>query len=167
MKNSLLSLLLLTSASLLSGCGEQEAADDIIDPPRAEEVARVVPGEEAIAGADIPTLDPATMVDAEMAKVLGQPTKCTFRYTSAGKPVFALNGTPDNSATTAVVKVNGHLVELRPSGGDGNLVFGSGPVVVSLSVPGGDPEGKVDAAMSFTVDDTLRVGYKGYFQCAG
>ncbi|WP_430256765.1 hypothetical protein [Neorhizobium sp. DAR64872/K0K18] len=42
MKNSLLSLLLLTSASLLSGCGEREAADDIISPPRSEEAARVL-----------------------------------------------------------------------------------------------------------------------------
>ena len=167
MKNSLLSLLLLTSASLLSGCGEREAADDIINPPRSEEAARVLSGEEAIAGADIPTLDPATMVDAEIAKVLGSPAQCTFRYTSAGKPILALKGTPGGTATTAVLKVNAHLVELQPAGGDGNLVLTSGPISVTLSADDVQAEEKVEADMVFAIGESLRVGYSGYYQCGG
>ncbi|MFN7023363.1 MAG: hypothetical protein ACK4QP_02315 [Pseudorhizobium sp.] len=167
MMNTFLSLLLLASASFLSGCGEQDAADDIIDPPRAEEPVRLVSGDEAIAGADIPTLDPATMVDAQIAKVLGSPAQCTFRYTSAGKPVLALNRTTGNAATTAVVKVNGHLVELRPANGDGNLVLASGPISVTLSAGDGQSKEKVEADMVFSSSDSLRVGYSGYYQCSG
>ena len=160
----LLTGVVLGTAAFLSGCGEQEPADDIINPPRPAEVAALVSAEEAISGANVPTLDPAPMNDAEVAKVLGQPAQCTFRYTSFGKPVLALQGAPGSSEARAVLKVNGDLVELKPLG-DGRL--SSGPITVTLSPAEEAPGEMVEAGMFFEIGESLGVGYQGYHQCGG
>ncbi|MCJ8521855.1 ABC-type transport system substrate-binding protein [Pseudorhizobium tarimense] len=80
---------LLAASTLLSACGD-DIADDVPNPRSGRQVATVVPASEALANADISTLDPATMVDAEMSKVLGGSPTCYFLYTSFGEPVAAL-----------------------------------------------------------------------------
>ncbi|MCJ8519762.1 hypothetical protein ABID21_002503 [Pseudorhizobium tarimense] len=161
---STLKLFVVAAPAVLAGCGENAAPDDMVNPPRAEEVAPIVPASEAVSGADVPTLDPATMVDAEIAKVLGGPPGCTFRYTSAGNPVLAL-GAGDGPITGAM-KLAGKMIRLSATVAEGGVRAEDPPVRISVN-PEGDPRGgSVEAEMVFEIGDQLRVGYGGYLQCA-
>lgn len=80
----------LVASALIMPISSALPPDEVASPPRAEEVAPTVAAAEAVSGADVLALDPDTMVDPEIAGVLGGPIGCTFRYASAGKPVLAL-----------------------------------------------------------------------------
>ena len=107
---------ILLMAGLLAACGN-EAADDVTDPMSGEETPTVLPAGEAIAGAKVATLDPATMVDAEIQTVLGGPPRCVFRYTSFGKPVLALGGGADGAPAAGhrLGRTHRHGRRSRPS----------------------------------------------------
>lgn len=164
-------LALVAMLGVLAGCGETDAPDDELSLVRAPEIARVVPASEAIAGTHVPTLDPATMVDAEMRKVLGAGPRCEFRYTSAGKSVLAVRASSNSDAADGVVKLNGHLVALSPASTDGALVLVADRVRLILTPDGGGQTGELgnarqqEADLIFEVDDSLRVGYRGYYRC--
>jgi hypothetical protein len=154
----------------VTGCGERAAPDDETNPVQAAEIARITPANEAIAGAHIPTLDPATLVDAEIEKVLGPGPRCEFRYTSEGRPVLAATARANGEARDGVVKLNGHLVVLgRATPGAGELALAADRVRLTVT-----PEGAAKAAgarqreadVIFEVGDSLRVGYRGYYRCA-
>lgn len=95
-------VLVLASLLLAAGCGNDAAGRKTAtaNPPT---IARVVSAQQSLDGANIPTLDPATMSAAEIRQVLGQGSFCVFRYTSDGKPVLAWK--PDAGETSAVVKL--------------------------------------------------------------
>jgi hypothetical protein len=161
---------LLVALVALAGCGERAAPDDETNPVRAAEIARITPASEAIAGAHIPTLDPATLLDAEIEKVLGPGPRCEFRYTSEGRPVLAARGSAGNAAPDAVVKLNGHLVPLsRARAETGSLVLSADSVRLTVPPDGGEPTGsrrQREANAIFEVGESLRVGYRGYYRCA-
>lgn len=160
------------SASLLllicAGCGS-EAPDDKINPLRAPEIPRMVSVQEALNTSEISTLDPATMNDAEITKVLGEGPFCAFRYVSDGKPVLAWKAV-QGGATNGVVKLNGRLVSLQHVPGD-SMQFVADPIRLSLAAnPHSEPERANDprpesAKLVFEVDQELRVGYGGYSAC--
>jgi hypothetical protein len=166
---------LLAAVVALAGC-DRDPPDDALGQPRAHEVVRVAPAEEALGNAVVATLDPETMNDAEIRQGLRPGRQCLFRYTSTGKPVLAVGVPADGQGTGGVVKLNGHLVLLAadPSGeaGDGSLRLGAGPVRITLS-PGpapsaareGDGGAAREADMVFEVADRLKVGYRGYLGC--
>ena len=161
---STLKLFIVAAPAVLAGCGESAAPDDVVNPPRAEEIAPIVPAGEAVSGADVPTLDPATMVDAEIAKVLGGPPGCTFRYTSAGKPVLALGA--GNGPIAGAMKLNGKMLKLSATSSEGTYRGEEPPVRFSMTAEGDPRSGFVEAEMDFEIGDQLRVGYRGYFECA-
>lgn len=164
MLSTKLKLLIVAAPAVLAGCGESAAPDDVVNPPRNEEVAPIVPSGEAVSGADIATLDPATMVDAEISKVLGGPPACTFRYTSAGKPVFAMDAI--EGPATAAMKLNGKMLRLPAAVSEDGFRVADPPVRLSVN-PEGDPRGgSVEAEMVFEIGEQLRVGYRGYLHCA-
>ncbi len=166
--------LLLVSA--VAACGENEAPDDVIDPIMAPEIARIVPAEEAIAGTRLATLDPATMNDAELRKTVGTGPHCEFRYTTSGRPVLAAGMLPDEPPGDGVVKVNGSLVTLDPvaseaaAEADGTISLAAGPIRIVVAP---DPQAweqrdgalRREANMIFRVGQSLRVGYRGYWDC--
>ena len=167
---------LLLAVGLLAACTESSAPDDDLQAVHPPEIARIVPAGEALAGANIPMLDPSTMNDAEIRKALAQAPGCAFRYTTSGDPVLALHREPAGKALSAVVKLNGHLVPLQAAQADAapgeRLVMVSDPVRIALQP---DPsEGKTpragierrEANMTFEVGRQLRVGYRGYLDCA-
>ncbi|MCB5173695.1 DUF6692 family protein [Microvirga lenta] len=169
-------LALAAAIGLLAGCGESAAPDDVVDPVRAPGIARIVPAGEALSGAHIPTIDPATMVDAEIQKALGAGPRCDFRYTGGGKPVLAMNMQPDGTASGGVMKLNGNLVPLSPApadatGPEGRLLLTADPVRVVVA-PAADDEAedregmrRREATMMFEIGQNLRVGYRGYMDC--
>ena len=160
---------LLLALVALAGCGERAAPDDETNPVHAAEIARITPANEALAGAHLPTLDPATLVDAEIEKVLGPGRRCEFRYTSEGRPVLAARGSSGNAAPDAVVKLNGHLVPLsRASAEGGSLVLIADNVRLTVTPDGGEPtggSGEREAEVVFEIGESLRVGYRGYYRC--
>lgn len=135
----------------------------MVNNPRTAEPAPVAAAGDAVSGADVPSLDPATMVGAEMAMVLGSPA-CTFRHTKAGKPVLAVAA--DDGPTTAAMNLNGKMLELRAAVSEGSVTAEDPPVRLSTR-PEGDPRfGPVEAEMIFEIGHQLRVGYRGYIECA-
>lgn len=169
-----LSALLFLAAGLgLASCAENDAPDDVTNPVRASDVSRIVPAEEALVGAHVPTIDPATLNDAEIAKVLGAVPHCDFRYTSSGKPVLAVTNAP---SADAVVKLNGSLIALHlasdeSAGSQGTLVLTAGQVRASLTPLTADQlNGRIserqEMTLMFEIDNRLKVGYRGYFNCS-
>jgi hypothetical protein len=164
-------LALVLALGALAGCGEEDAPDDNISAIRPPEIARIVPANEAIAGAHIPTLDPATMVDAEILNVLGGDSRCEFRYTSAGGPVLAVSAPSNGDPADGVVKLNGHLVALRSASTDGALVLSADRIRLTITPDDGGQAGALgdarqrEADLIFEVGDSLRVGYRGYYNC--
>lgn len=162
------------AAGLLAGCGQNEAPDDAA--AQAPAIERVKTAAQALVGANIPTLDPATMNDAEIRKVIGDRPRCTFRYTSSGKPVLVAGLGPGGSPEIGVAKLNGNLVSVAPDDaatgfGSGGFVLVADPVrlrvrpisqAAASAAPGGS---RVEADMMFEVGQALKVGYGGYLEC--
>lgn len=164
------------ACTVLAGCGDARVDDKVVGvppPPTAE----IVPASAALQGSNVPTLDPATMDDAEMRRVVGDGPRCEFRYTSGGKPVLAVRQAGSAGAAIGVAKLNGKLVELRggPAGNDPqafSLVADKIALTVRAkedvrtSQTGTSP--RVEADMQFNVShgESVSVGYGGYYSCA-
>jgi hypothetical protein len=160
---------IVTALGVLAGCGNSQAPDDDLTAIHAPEVARIVPAGEALAGAHIPTLDPAPMNDAEIGKALGAGARCEFRYTSEGRPVLAWQ-IPTDGAGVGVVKLNGHLVILKSAPTSGDLVLTDDQIRLTINA---DREGtgravarQQETDVIFEVGSRLRAGYRGYYKCA-
>ncbi|TFZ05007.1 hypothetical protein [Ramlibacter rhizophilus] len=163
--------LALVLAGALAGCEGRLVADDA--PASAPEVATLRPVDEVLAGAHIPTLDPATLNGAQIAKVVGAGPLCLFRYTSAGRPVLAFGLQADGAIGPGLVRLNGSLVQLealRARVDPAGVMLAAGPVRLGVLVTG---EGgrlptqgrQVEADMGFEVAQALTVGYAGFLEC--
>ena len=161
----------LVALGVLAACGEDAAPDDVTEPVHSPEIARILPAGKAIAGAHIPTLDPATMVDAEIEKVLGRGPRCEFRYTIEGRPVLAARTAAGGETPAGLVKLNGHLVPLQRETAEAqSIVLGADPVRLAVMPDGGVPAGNArqrEANAVFEIGNGLRVGYRGYYRCTG
>ena len=131
--------------------------------------ASVVTLDEALATADLPSLDPQFLSQAEMAEGLPAGARCTFTYIEGSRPVLALAA--DGSA---LLKISGDLVRLQaePS------ALASGPTAsapgISMTVGGADDEplepadgARTNATLTMTLDRGLAVGYVGTYGCVG
>lgn len=167
-------IIALFAALGLASCGDARPDDKLqgVPPPP---VAELTPAATALQGANIPTLDPATMADAEIGAVIGAGPRCEFRYTRSGHPVLAFAGGLAPSAGAGVVKLNGKLVPLRrrPSADAGFYTLDAENLTLSIAVPdeslAEDDLGRerVEARMVFELREGqgLEVGYGGYFSC--
>lgn len=160
------SLVPLAAALLIAGCSNRPAPDDRVGPPPRPTAPRLVDAALIVGGAHVPSLDPATMHDAEIERVIGGGPRCIFRYTSGGKPVLAIPARPAAGAA-AVIKLNGDLVALQRTG---RRAFASRPVSLTLSDLA-ETDGRRDrlrpATLVFRVGEDLQVGYGGYYSCRG
>ena len=167
----------MVALALLAGCNANEAPDDALKAIKAPEVARIAPAGEALAGAHIPTVDPATMHEAEIRKALEPGPRCHFRYTTSGKPVLAFNLQSDGEASSGVVKLNGHLVVLKPASsagvadGNGEFRLLADPVHMAVipdasnQATEGSNARRKQANAIFEVGESLKVGYRGFLEC--
>ena len=164
-------LIIAAALSGLAGCEDSDLPDDELQPARAPEIARIIPAEEVLTGAHVPTLDPATMYDAEIRKALGAEVRCEFRYTTAGRPVFAVEVLLSGAVAEGVVKLNGNLVMLQPTVAadvpEGGFLMTAGDIRVTVMPLGGPVTGEEahEADMVFEIGDNLRAGYRGYHTC--
>jgi hypothetical protein len=165
------------AVGLLAACGDEQAPDDALTAIKAPEITRIVPTKEALIGAHIPTLDPATMQEAEIRKALEAGPRCEFHYTTRGKPVLAIGLRPDGSTSGGVVKLNGSLIALSPasdspsSNGDNGFSLAADPIRMTLTPDAGvqvierPNVRRREANATFEVGQSLRVGYRGYLDC--
>lgn len=153
-----------------AGCGS-EAPDDKLNPTRAQESPRLVSAQEALDTVETSTLDPHTMNDAEIRKVLGKGRFCAFRYVSDGKPVLAWKRQAGESNAVAVVKLNGVLVRLHNNAAKSANEFVADAVRLIVTSSGANQterrsaERPQEAKLVFEIDQQLRVGYGGYSVC--
>ncbi|MBY0333660.1 MAG: hypothetical protein K2X49_23625 [Acetobacteraceae bacterium] len=164
-------LALLLVAGPLAGCDGSDAPDDDLRATNPPGIARILPAGQAIAGADVPTLDPRTMRDAEIRLAIGDGPLCAFHYARAGRPVLAVSAGPGGAAQgPAVVKLNGHLVILQPhtvtQEAAPALRLAAEPLRITLA-PTGPMGGEAwrEANMMLEIGEALRVGYRGYVAC--
>ena len=163
-------IVLFIALTAAAACGS-EAPDDKIKPIRADAVPYLVSAEEALDTSEIATIDPHTMNDAEISKVLGPGPFCAFRYVSDGKPVLAWKRRPTGSNAAAVVKVNGVLVGLQNESDMGSNVLTADTIRLTLSgnetrqSEPGDVVRPREAKLLLEISDQLRVGYGGYSVC--
>ena len=168
----------LIVAALAASCGEGSLPDDKVDQPRSPDVAWVVPAQEAVAGAHTPTLDPHTMAEAEVNKVIGDGRRCEFRYTTAGAAAVGIGIAPDGATTGGAVKLNGRLIALAPATAGGEqaqpraILLVAEPVRIKVVADPGDAweplagVSRREATMTFEVASDLRVDYRGYIDCS-
>jgi hypothetical protein len=170
------SCVLFLLVAVLSACSDNEAPDDDVHSAKAPEIARIVPARDALAGAYVPTLDPMTMNEAEIRKVLKIGPWCEFRYTSTGKPVLAIGMQSGQTALNGVIKLNGNLAVLTGASDGGgkqgeHFVLHADPVRVSVVPHQPQPDAarksgqRREANMIFEVGQRLKVGYRGYLHC--
>ncbi len=165
------------SLCLLAGCSASEAPDDALPRLEGPEVARIVPAAQALTGAHIPTVDLASMDEAEIRKALQPGSRCDFRYTTRGKPVLSMSRRPDGMTAGGVVKLNGYLVMLEAAssseadGSTGDLRLLADPIRIDV-LP--DARGsrfearalrRAEANAILHVGQRLQVGYRGYLDC--
>lgn len=154
-------VLSLGALLLVAGC-EGGAPPTQSQPPQ---VADLAPAGQAVRSSHVPSIDPHTMVDAEIIRVLGAPPHCSFRYTKSGKAVLAFV-----PGSAGVVKVNGRLVRLRAASAaaQGGVLGAEGMRLQVLPDPpdtGIPPGEKRPADLRFVLRDGLSVGYRGFFDC--
>lgn len=158
---------IVLAVALLAGCSRNYAPDDANDPALGTEVARILPASEVLAGASIPSLDPSTMDDVQIDEVIGAGARCTFHYTSTGKPILAITQS-DVGAAAGVVMLNGDLIPLEagPILDGATVVLGADPIRFTIfPVNATSVNGREQAELIFEVGDQLRVGYRGYYGC--
>jgi hypothetical protein len=164
----------MTAGLGLAACGDARPDDKLqnIPPPP---VAKLAPADVALKGANIPTLDPAPMAAAEIAKVIGRTPRCEFSYTRAGDPVLAFARGAEAGADGGVVKLNGQLIALRRGQPTEEQSFRLDTDTLAFTIAGADgplteqPSGaeRVEARMVFDLSRPpgLHVGYGGYLGC--
>lgn len=168
--------LMLCMCGILAGCSQSDAPDDVVHPVRAPETAGILPVEQALAAPEIAKVHPGTLNDAEIRAAIDAERRCEFRYTRAGRPVLAASKEPGRQPTHGVVKINGYLVELRPSppeerkAPNGDFALASGPIRIALSPD--EDEGTADGRgmlwetnLVFEIGESRKVGYRGYLTC--
>lgn len=148
---------------LMAGC---DGGPPPGSPAQSPRTAIVVPSMQAVRTAYVPSLDPHTMVEAEVARVLSSGPRCAFHYTDGGKPVVAF--TP---GTVGVLKLNGSLVRLSAEGvmaEGGGVLSAEGLRVAVVPEPRGDDASLREqrpADMRFAVQGGAEIGYRGFFDC--
>jgi hypothetical protein len=172
------SILMLVVAGIATGCEDNKAPDDQATRPQENEVTRVSTAPEAIAGVDLATLDPQTMSEPEVRKLIGNGPRCEFRYTTAGSGVVGIKMPPEIGGSKGVVKLNGSLISLtsetsaKASETERTIMLAAEPIrikIVSDRGTGWVPVPHVErreANMMFEVADSLKVGYRGYIDCS-
>ncbi|WP_335649101.1 DUF6692 family protein [Phenylobacterium sp.] len=152
------------SCLALAGCGDARPDDKVVGNPPPP-VAELAPAGTALQGANVPTLDPVTVDEAEIAKVIGPGPWCAFHYTRSGKPVLAFQA----ERGAGVVKLNGKLIRLASAPAAGGVQLSA--ETLSLQISSGETAPDADLAeaeMVFNLrqGEGLTVGYGGYYGCA-
>ena len=161
---------LMATASLgFIACGGPAPGEGMESKMAPEALPEVVSAQSAIQIAAIPAIDPETMEDAEIDKVLPPGARCGFSYTSSSQPVLSGDG------GTGVVKIHGRLVKLQASTASSEISskpaeYRTEGMRLTVRLLEDNPKRKngttrQEAEMHFEIEEGLTVGYRGYYTC--
>ncbi|PHP29155.1 DUF305 domain-containing protein [Limimaricola cinnabarinus] len=145
------------------------------DPALGESEAPAETGtiEEALGSAQLAGLDVAGLKPGEIETALGNNATCEFRRTNEGEPVLAMAG------ESGAIKLSGVLIPLAAGSpvaagalDDGARFAAEGVDISVMPDPGADWTDtddslrRAEAEMVFHLEEGLRVGYRGFLDCA-
>ncbi|MBX7271808.1 MULTISPECIES: DUF6692 family protein [Pseudomonadaceae] len=168
--------IMTTFALALTACGDPAPGEGLDKPTMRPPLPEVVSARDAIGSPDIPSIDPQTLDQAEVDKVLGSGPYCTFVYTAESPPVVAIKHDGESGGAKGVIKIHGKLVQLssEPTQGYSALFGGASLAAESINVNvalGKDgavqkPTGEKSIAdLNFELDQGLMIGYRGWYAC--
>lgn len=172
----LLSAVML-GAGFLAGCGDPAPGEGMRTPMMQGPSPEVVGAQKAVSSPDIPAIDPQTMEQAEIEKVLGDVPYCGYRYTAESPPILAISDTDQGQGSQAVTKIHGRLVELSADQNPGYENLKKGLVLTAegmemrvVSDGESEPESAkpgelVTAELHFSLQQGLNIGYLGWYEC--
>ncbi|WP_282024898.1 DUF305 domain-containing protein [Limimaricola cinnabarinus] len=152
-----------------------EANGIATDPALGESEAPAETGtvEEALGSAQLAGLDVAGLKPEEIETALGNDATCEFRRTNEGEPVLAMAG------ESGAIKLSGVLIPLAAGApvaagtlDDGARFAAEGVDISVMPDPGADWTDtedslrRAEAEMVFHLEQGLRVGYRGFLDCA-
>ncbi|EYD71438.1 DUF305 domain-containing protein [Limimaricola hongkongensis] len=145
------------------------------DPALGESEAPAEEGtvEEALSSAQLASLDPAGLTPEEIETTLESDATCEFRRTNEGEPVLAM------ANESGAIKLSGVLIPLAAGGPiavetleDGIRLAAEDVDITVMPDPGADWTDtddslrRAEAEMTFHLEQGLRVGYRGFLDCA-
>lgn len=143
---------------LIAEVSDGNTVDSIYQDPPAE-VGTV---EDALGQALVSTLDPSPMPKAEADEILAAGSRCVFHRSPETDPIFwaAQDG------ADGAMKLNGVLVPLEVQDRtETGVVYGAPGVSVAVRPLGEEADWRSDAELVFTLDQGLKVGYRGFYGC--
>lgn len=164
-------------AAFLAGCGDPAPEEGMKKPMMSGPSPELVGAQEAVSSPDIPAIDPQTMEQAEIEKVLGNVSYCTYRYTAESPPILAIGNVAESEGYRAVTKIHGRLVELSSDQKPGyenvkeGLVFTAEGLEMRMVSDGEEqlasakPGELVTAELHFSLQQGLNIGYLGWYEC--
>ena len=173
-------ILILSTVTLgtafLAGCGDPAPGEGVENPMMQGPSPEVVGAQEAVSSSDIPAIDPQTMQEAEIEKVLGDAAYCAYRYTAESPPILAIDNTDQGQGARAVTKIHGRLVELSA---DHNPDYENLKQGLMLTAEGltmrvfsdeeepesAEPGELITAELHFSLQQGLNAGYLGWYRC--
>lgn len=119
--------------------------------------------EDALANTLVGQLDLTPMPLDEANLVLQSAPECTFRYTRDSDPILWVS-----ELGSAAIKLNGVLVALEREDAvrDGATGFAAEGINLSARALGNASDWRQNAELVFELDTGLRVGYRGFHECA-
>jgi hypothetical protein len=159
--------------ALLSACGDPAPGEGMGQAPMPDPMPELLGAREAVQLPDIPTIDPQTLEAAEVRKVLGTRSYCSFSYTAESPPVVAFSE-PGQIKTTdkGLVKIHGRLVALSAQSVKPGIIYLTAEgmkLEVSIAEPPGQGDANTvqhrEADMHFELEQGLRIGYRGWYSC--
>lgn len=160
---------------LATGCGDPEPGEGMAKSMAEKTLPEIVSASTAIQSPDIPKIDPGTLDEAEIEKVIPPGPRCEFSYTADSPPVVAA-GIGADAAIQGVIKIHGRLVRMKAgdmknfeslvSGGTfiaDEVEFAVKPEMKAGEARGGDRRWPAEAL--FTIRDEHSVGYYGWYAC--
>jgi hypothetical protein len=140
----------------------QTAAGDTTDSVYEDPEAAPGSLSDALSRPLISQLDLSPISRDEAGQVLSGPASCTFNRSPEADPILWGD---DNGP--AAIKLNGTLIALDAVDDPqaGTAVFGADGVTVAVQRLADAADWRQNADLVFTLDEGLRVGYRGFFAC--
>jgi hypothetical protein len=140
----------------------QTAAGDTTDTVYEDPEAAPGSLSDALSRPLISQLDLSPISQDEAGQVLSGPASCTFNRSPEADPILW-----GDENGPAAIKLNGTLIALDAVDDPqaGTAVFGADGVTVAVQRLGDAADWRQNADLLFTLDEGLRVGYRGFFAC--
>lgn len=157
------------SLVLVSACGDPAPGEGVDGSVGEHPMPEIVSATEAVQSVSVSEIDPGTMQESEIRKVLPSGPRCSFAYTAESPPILASTMGPNGQAV-GVIKIHGRLVKVSAP-----QVTGFEALVKGGSFKAGDIEleirpeeqgiGKRPSEAHFLIGNELTVGYQGWYSC--